>query len=36
MKVKNSHTGRFLKEHLARANGHGAKGIQPSAADAKG
>ncbi|HZG53136.1 MAG TPA: excinuclease ABC subunit UvrA [Pyrinomonadaceae bacterium] len=23
MKVKNSHTGRFLKEHLARANGHG-------------
>jgi excinuclease ABC subunit A len=22
MKVKNSHTGRFLKEHLARANGH--------------
>jgi excinuclease ABC subunit A len=30
MKVPASHTGRFLKEHLARANGH-AKSSQPSA-----
>jgi excinuclease ABC subunit A len=30
MKVKGSHTGRFLKEHLARSNGH-AKSSQPSA-----
>jgi excinuclease ABC subunit A len=31
MKVKESHTGRFLKEHLARSNGHG-KNSQPTAA----
>jgi excinuclease ABC subunit A len=31
MRVKESHTGRFLKEHLARANGH-AKSVQPPAA----
>ncbi|MCA1567983.1 MAG: excinuclease ABC subunit UvrA [Acidobacteria bacterium] len=30
IRVKESHTGRFLKEHLARANGH-AKSYQPSA-----
>jgi excinuclease ABC subunit A len=37
MQVKASHTGRFLKEHLARANGHAAAkngqrsatGVQP-------
>jgi excinuclease ABC subunit A len=27
MKVKESHTGRFLKAHLARSNGHAPKGI---------
>jgi excinuclease ABC subunit A len=31
IRVKESHTGRFLKEHLARANGHAAKSGQPSA-----
>ncbi|HEY0083406.1 MAG TPA: excinuclease ABC subunit UvrA [Pyrinomonadaceae bacterium] len=30
IRVKESHTGRFLKEHLARSNGH-EKSVQPSA-----
>jgi len=31
MKVKGSHTGRFLKAHLARSNGHAAKSVpQPA------